>query len=116
MSDMKKNTSEEAALGRLLAQATRPTLPPGFAERMRDKLDHQPTAQVIAFPRKAAVGGPRANPWLIGAPLAASLLIGISLGALGMGNLTGTTEISEADEIVIGSGLEEAEDAAQTDT
>jgi hypothetical protein len=106
-----KKTDE--ALDAILKQASQPTLPQGFEERMLKRLEQPPVrpevSNVIAFPMRTKP--PRANPWLIGVPLAASLLIGISLGSLGFGtSLIGT---EDQDIASVATGFEEAELAAE---
>jgi hypothetical protein len=107
-------------LDELLQQATKPDLPEGFEARMLQRLQqsaphsNEASNNVIQFPtRKIATpqASAKANPWLIGMPLAASLLIGMSLGLLGYGNQwIENDDLSVAD---ISTGFEEAELSAE---
>jgi hypothetical protein len=63
-------------LDKLLAQAAEPDPPEGFEKRMMARLNATSASNVIAFPQRKSV-----NPWLVGLPLAASLMLGIWLGA-----------------------------------
>jgi hypothetical protein len=112
-------------LDQLLQQATKPDLPEGFEARMLQRLQQSADApsNVIPFPGRKPVAAPqasapefplasaKASPWLIGMPLAASLLIGLSLGLMGYGNQFIETDDLTAAEI--STGFEEAELAAE---
>jgi hypothetical protein len=63
----------DSELDKLLAQASTPPLPEDYQSRLLAKIN---TGNVIAF--KA---GRRKTAWLFGLPLAASLVIGVWLGA-----------------------------------
>jgi hypothetical protein len=69
-------------LTRLLSQAKQPELPKGFTERLQGKLEVEPTSNVIAFPQKRHVPNTQRGIWLSAIPLAASLAVGIYLGAM----------------------------------
>jgi hypothetical protein len=107
---------DDKQLDQLLQQATKPDLPHGFEARMLERLQQSEATSdnVIPFPQRKTVSpqaSTKANPWLIGAPLAASLLIGLSLGVMGYGN-----QWVDSDELTvaeISTGFEEAEQAAE---
>jgi hypothetical protein len=107
-------------LDQLLREATKPELPDGFEARMLQRLQRsaevaETPSNVIPFPQRKTSAPPqasaKANPWLIGMPFAASLLIGLSLGLMGYGN-----QWIESDDLSvaeISTGFEEAELAAE---
>ena len=64
----------EHDLDRLLSAASAPKPAAGFEQRLLEKI--APTNNVIALPKRKT-----ASPWLIGLPLAASLVLGVWLGA-----------------------------------
>jgi hypothetical protein len=103
-------------LDQLLQQATKPDLPVGFEARMLQRMQQRAgtSDNVIAFPQRknaAPQTSIKANPWLISMPLAASLLIGLSLGLMGYGNQwVDSDDLAVAD---ISTGFEEAEQAAE---
>ncbi len=99
----------DEALDAILKQASKPVLPQGFEARMLKRLEEPVVSNVIAFPTRTKPV--RANPWLIGVPLAASLLIGISLGSLGIG--TDFVSTDDQDIASVATGFEEAELAAE---
>jgi hypothetical protein len=65
----------DSELDKLLAQASTPPLPEDFQARLLAKVN---TGNVITFARDK-----RKTTWLFGLPLAASLVIGVWLGASG---------------------------------
>lgn len=65
-------------LDRLLAVATTPALAEGFEHRMMATIGFSTANNVFAFPKKQ-----RGRNWLVGLPLAASLALGLWLGASG---------------------------------
>jgi hypothetical protein len=107
---------DDKKLDQLLQQATKPDLPSGFESRMLERMQQSEgtSDNVIPFPQRKHAGpqtSTKANPWLIGVPLAASLLIGLSLGLLGYGNQwVDSDDLTVAD---ISTGFEEAEQAAE---
>jgi hypothetical protein len=107
---------DDKRLDQLLQQATKPELPSGFEARMLQRIQQTATTSdnVIPFPQRKYVApqaSAKANPWLISAPLAASLLIGLSLGFMGYGNQwVDSDDLTVAD---ISTGFEEAEQAAE---
>jgi hypothetical protein len=70
-------------LDQLLAQARSPALPQGFADRLQAKLERAANSNVVAFPQARAKPAHARRYWLSAVPLAASLAIGIYLGAAG---------------------------------
>lgn len=82
--DMRRESAgDDAEVDKLLGLASRPVLPPGAMERLTARVAVEPqTARVIALPQRAPV---RRNPLRYAAalPLAASLLLGVYLGAAG---------------------------------
>jgi hypothetical protein len=110
---MDKNQMTDHELDQLLAAAQQPKLPNGFAERLQAKLNVESQSNVIAFPQKHVASSPRRRIWLSAIPLAASLAIGIYVGAMGtlpesLSGLEGTL-ISEASENLLGIGIEDTE-------
>ncbi len=82
-------------LDRLLALATTPAVGPDFQQRMMAKINLTTANNVVAFPQKH-----RPKSWLVGLPLAASLALGLWLGASGSTiNLqpTNNTEVATTD-------------------
>jgi hypothetical protein len=107
-------------LDTLLAQARAPELPEGFSARFEKRLEKERTAQIIQFrPRTAApvAQQPSLSKWWLGAPLAASLLIGLSLGYSGYGqSVLGTADDVAFVEESYSTVFEEAETAAAEDS
>jgi len=103
MSEEQKLMSDEG-LDRLLALATAPEMNPDFQQRIMAKINLGTTTNVVAFLQKH-----RAKSWLVGLPLAASLALGVWLGASGSTiNLlpTSATEVATSD-IGDASGFED---------
>ncbi len=103
MSEEQKLMSDEG-LDRLLALATTPAVNPDFQQRMMAKINLGTTNNLVAFPQKH-----RAKSWLVGLPLAASLALGLWLGASGSTiNLlpTSATEVATTD-VGDGSGFDD---------
>ena len=65
-------------LDRLLAMATTPKVDAAFEINLLAKINQGPINNVIAFPQRSRTKG-----WLVGLPLAASLALGLWLGASG---------------------------------
>ena len=65
---------EDHDLDKVLSAASAPKPAAGFEQRLLAKI--APANNVIAFPKRKT-----ASPWLIGLPLAASLVLGVWLGA-----------------------------------
>lgn len=65
---------QDRDLDKLLSAASTPKPSAGFEQRLLAKI--APANNIIAFPRRKT-----ASPWLIGLPLAASLVLGVWLGA-----------------------------------
>jgi hypothetical protein len=87
-------------LDQLLAKATHPQPQSGFHNRLLQRLEEQQGNKVIAFPVKKQKAA-----WLIGLPLAASLVLGLWLGA--SGRLTNiipltTSEVASVDTSTTG--------------
>jgi uncharacterized transporter YbjL len=81
MTAMENMTDKE--LDKLLGAMKQPDLPKGFADRLQAKLDQDAVTNVIAFPKQRATQTQSRRIWLSALPLAASLIIGIFLGAAG---------------------------------
>jgi hypothetical protein len=111
------NEMTDKDLDQLLQQATKPGLPAGFEQRMRAQIAApDKAADIIQFRPRAVVIAPRKSSWLVGVPLAASLLLGVVLGAQG----TASTMFMDETETAFTSedfttGFEEAEEAAEED-
>ena len=105
-----ENSNMDAALERLLKRATDPTIPQGAESRLM--------ASIRATEQKSNVvqlrQRPPASRWLVGLPLAASLLLGIYLGIKGTidsylpDSILGTS-IAGATDADISSGLDDVE-------
>ncbi len=67
-------------LDRLLALATTPKLDAAFESQLLAKINQTPINNVVPFPPRG-----RTKSWLVGLPLAASLALGLWLGASGTG-------------------------------
>lgn len=114
---MRKKPLTDDELDRLLAVATRPSLPEGAMARLNARIAQESGAgNVVALQRKAPPQGSRLG-WLAGLPLAASLALGLYLGVGGEGGsllpqaLTETlVGVSSADPE---TGIEEAESWAE---
>lgn len=65
-------------LDRLLAQASMPKIPTAFQKQMLARINLKQSANVITLPQRRRTSG-----WLVGLPLAASLALGLWLGASG---------------------------------
>jgi hypothetical protein len=79
---MDKDFLTDAELKKLLDSAVQPQLPKGFTARLQAKLETVPVNNVIAFPQKHIKPEPRRAYWLSAIPLAASLAVGLYLGAM----------------------------------
>jgi hypothetical protein len=114
MKTMEKTHLTDQELDRLLAAAQTPQLPSGFADRLQAKLQVERASNVVTFPQKVlAPQQQRRRIWLSAIPLAASLAVGIYLGAVGtlpesLAGLEGTL-ISEAADNLLGVGIEDTE-------
>ncbi|MGQ0486012.1 MAG: hypothetical protein ACT4SY_11765 [Hyphomicrobiales bacterium] len=114
----KRLEAEEArAIDIVLAAATKPELPAGAEERLLARLEGGPP--IITLPSSLASPG-RVLRWTAALPLAASLALGIYLGAMGAldGFLpeTVTGELAATDEENADlSGVSEAEAYAEED-
>lgn len=81
--DRNGNRSEEREIAAVLTRASDPRLPAGAADRLMARIAAEPqAAKVIAFAPRAR---PRPSVWryVAAVPLAASLLLGVYLGANG---------------------------------
>ena len=77
MTDKIKGELSDDDLDRLLLDATLPVPPPGFEDRILRAIEQrQVSNNVIAFPTPG-----KTLVWLSGIPLAASLILGILIGA-----------------------------------
>ncbi len=110
---MAKNPLTDTELDVLLKQVAQPPLPTGFADRLQAKLEQSQGSNVIAFPQKNVASTKSANLWLSSIPLAASLAIGIYLGAQGtladsLSSL-GTSSFADATDNLFNVGIEDTE-------
>jgi hypothetical protein len=110
---------EAAAVDRLLAQASRPGLPAGARARLDARLAAMPGPVRIVARSGAEPGKAWSLPWLAGLPLAASLALGIYLGAAGSLDsilpsiITGATATADAgDDWSDFGGMSDAEQEA----
>jgi hypothetical protein len=109
-----KNEITDKELDKLLGVIEAVKLPDGFSDRLQSKLILSETKpdNVIAFPQKNSVPiMPQRRVWLSAVPLAASLALGVYIGAMGnlpesLSGLEGTL-ISEASETLLGTGFED---------
>ena len=92
---MEKNLIRDEELDRLLAMATMPVVPTGFEERLLARVIKPVANNILAFPQRK-----KPSAWIFGLPLAASLAVGIWLGAAGLNSsslpATTNTIISES--------------------
>ena len=109
---MTRKDMTDLELDTLLAGASRPGLPEGFASRLQTRLDEPAHSNVIAFPQRAARPASSKLAWLAALPLAASLAFGVYLGAAGSlpESLSGldTSLVSDAGD-ALGLGIEDTE-------
>ncbi len=113
------NKMSDAELDMLLAAATRPALPDGALAMLNARIAQESgAANVIALQRKAPPQRSRLG-WLAGLPLAASLALGLYLGADGAGDTLLPASLAET---LVGvssadpeTGIEEAESWAEED-
>ncbi len=108
-----KHEINDKELDKLLAAVDAVKLPTGFADRLQSKLnlDNQTRDNVIAFPQKKLAQPQQRRVWLSAIPLAASLALGVYIGAMGnlpasLSGLEGTL-ISEAGDTLLGTGFED---------
>jgi hypothetical protein len=80
---MDNNIMTDIELDHLLATTRQPHLPQGFADRLHRKLEQGAASNVVAFPQRAKQTRAQPRLWLSALPLAASLAIGIYVGAKG---------------------------------
>ncbi len=110
---MAKNQVTDAELDAMLKAATQPKLPGGFADRLRAKLEQPAASNVIAFPQRKAPRVKSTRHWLSAIPLAASLAIGLYLGAQGIlaNSFTGmsTSLVADATDSAVDIGIEDTE-------
>ncbi len=111
---MADNIMTDSELDRLLAAARQPELPTGFAQRLQAKLQVEAPNNVVAFPvRNSSAPQPARRLWLSAIPLAASLAVGIYVGA--MGNLSDVFSgldsifVATADDSNLELGIEDTE-------
>ena len=84
----------DTELDQLLKMASTPQLPTGFEQRLARRMASDAGSNVVQFPRRTKLTEPTIWRWSVPAALAASLIIGIWLGAQGsVGNVfEGATE------------------------
>ena len=73
----------DAELDQLLKMASTPQLPTGFEQRLARRIASEAASNVVQFPRRAKLAERTNWRWQVPAALAASLIIGIWLGAQG---------------------------------
>lgn len=109
---MNRKDMTDKELDKLLAAASQPALPDGFAARLQARLEEPVVDNVIAFPQRSERPAPPRRMWLAALPLAASLAFGIYLGAAGTlpESLSGldTSLVSDAGD-ALGLGIEDTE-------
>jgi hypothetical protein len=111
-------TLSDDELDTLLAKAKQPEVPQGFAERLQQKLDRAPESNVVAFPARESAA-PVRRFWLSALPLAASLILGVWLGATGglpaaLSSLA-PTSVADAVDQVLEIGIEDVESIVNGD-
>jgi hypothetical protein len=107
---MEKTPMTDNEMDKILKAARRPELPKGFAERLQAKLEAERPSNVIAFPMRKPPEQQSRRIWLSAIPLAASLAVGLYLGA--MGSLPASFDpalVSDASDQNFGSGFEDTE-------
>ncbi len=87
-------------LDKLLASASTPVPRLGFEQRLLHKISVP--NNVIAFPKRKA-----ASPWVIGLPLAASLVVGLWLGVSNLLPATDTIMVSQTTDDTTSSGFDD---------
>ena len=110
---MAENQMTDAELDALLRQSAQPALPRGFADRLQAKLEQPVASNVVAFPSRKPPPAKPAAVWLSAIPLAASLAIGLYLGAQGSfpSSFSGldTSLVSDATDQIFDIGIEDTE-------
>lgn len=108
-----KNEISDKELDKLLAAVKAVKPPEGFSERLQSKLQVETDGRdnVIAFPQKKSAAPIQRRVWLSAIPLAASLALGVYIGAMdslpeSLSGLEGTL-ISDAGETLLGTGFED---------
>lgn len=97
-------------LDKILKAARQPALPKGFAERLQARLEAERPSNVIAFPTRKLPEQKNRSFWLSAIPLAASLAVGLYLGAMGSVPVSlDSGLVSDASDQVFGSGFEDTE-------
>jgi len=104
-------------IDRVLATATNPELPDGAMQRLLARLDGADRVVTLPSPKPPPRSALR---WIAALPLAASLALGVYLGAMGSlddflpESVTGELAASEGDNADL-SGVSEAESYAEED-
>jgi hypothetical protein len=113
MTAMSKNQVTDAELDAMLKTAAQPALPRGFADRLQAKLEQPAASNVIAFPHRRSPPVKSTRLWLSAIPLAASLAIGLYLGAQGTlaNSFTGLNAalVADATDTPFDIGIEDTE-------
>lgn len=110
------NTQMEAALERLLKRATAPEVPEGAEARVMAAIRAAtPQPNVVPFPQRSKFQG-----WVVGVPLAASLVLGMYFGAQGtLDNYLPegivADSLADASEPTPSTGLDDAESYVEGD-
>ncbi len=102
MTQNREQLMSEAELDVLLREATNPTIPLGAEARLMKRLSLSGAVHEVPTKKNAV--------WLSALPLAASLILGVYLGAYGYGDSVFNTTSSDNE---IATGIEEAELAAE---
>lgn len=109
-----ENAAEAGKIDRLLDLATRPALPPGAESRLMQHIAASPGRAPVVVLRPAPLKLRRTLQWLAALPLAASLALGVYLGAEGSldaflpSAITGSLASAEDDAGDL-TGLDDAE-------
>ena len=103
----------DVELDQMLSLASNPEVPADFATKIATKIQPpvEASAEILLFkPRVQSVPPQR---WLMAVPLAASLVLGVWLGAAGKGTSflwSATTELTaSSDDIGASTGIDDAE-------
>jgi hypothetical protein len=111
MTAMDEKHMTDAELDRMLTAAAQPPLPHGFANRLQTRLETPVADNVVAFPQKKLLTAQSERYWLSAIPLAASLAVGLYLGAQGTlaDSLSGlgTALVSDATDSLFNTGIED---------
>jgi anti-sigma factor RsiW len=97
-------------LDTLLQQARQPDLPAGFAERLQARLGAEAPPNVVRFPQRQSKASVPRVWWLSGLPLAASLVVGLYIGAMdSLPDILTPSLFADASEALLDTGTEDTE-------